>query len=184
MNLLKKHHLIFALSLIAAVTVSRFLPHPPNFTPVIAMAMFSGAVISKRFISLGFPLLAMAFSDLLLNSAYYPDHIGLSYFTELPTLGVYLGVLLSAVLGSFIGQSQKWTKIIGVSLSSSLLFWILSNLFCWPGNPLYSQNMQGLISCYVAAIPFLSQVIGDLFFAALLFGCWQVVIRGSTTARA
>jgi hypothetical protein len=183
MNFLKKHHLIFALSLIAAVTVSRFIPHPPNFTPVIAMALFSGAVISKRFVAFGFPLLAMCISDMLLNRAYYPDHMGLGYFIEIPTFGVYGGILLSSIMGSLIGQNLKWKRIIGFSIGSSLLFWIVSNFFCWPGNPLYTQNIQGLLSCYIAALPFLAQTLGDLFFGLLLFGTWKITFKQTAIAR-
>jgi hypothetical protein len=173
MNFLKKHHLIFALSLIAAVTVSRFLPHLPNFTPVIAMAVFSGAVISGRLRSMLIPMLAMAISDFMLNRSFYPEHSGLSYFTETPTFGVYLGIALSALLGSIIGNGLKWSRILGFTISSSLSFWLITNFFCWPGNPLYSQDFLGLMTCYTAAIPFLSQTIGDIFFSTLLFGVWK-----------
>jgi hypothetical protein len=76
-------------------------------------------------------------------------------------------------LGSIIGNGLKWSRILGFTISSSLSFWLITNFFCWPGNPLYSQDFLGLMACYTAAIPFLSQTIGDIFFSTLLFGVWK-----------
>jgi hypothetical protein len=58
-----------------------------------------------------------------------------------------------------------------------MLFWMLTNFACWPNNPLYTQDFSGLVNCYIAAIPFLGNVAGDLFYNTLLFGSLYLSVK-------
>jgi hypothetical protein len=165
-----RQKMIFVAATLLLTVVARLLPHPANFTPVAAMALFGGALVNRKWLSVFAIVLAMGISDILLNSWVYNMPFQLSYFTDTMTVGVYLGILSMVVLGWFFKPSTASHKnLLGFSLSSSLLFWTISNFFCWPGNPLYSQDAGGLIQCYVAALPFLGSVIGELIFCSLFY---------------
>jgi hypothetical protein len=162
--------LIFVAASVLLTVVARLLPHPANFTPVAAMALFGGALVNRKWVAILAIGLAMIVSDLMLNTWVYNMPFSISYFTDTMTIGVYLGILSMVVLGWFFKpESATHKNVLGFSLSSSLLFWTISNFFCWPGNPIYPQDFTGLIQCYVAALPFLGSVIGDLIFCSLFY---------------
>lgn len=165
-----RQKLIFVAATVALTIVARLLPHPANFTPVAAMALFGGALVDRKWVSLLAIGVSMMISDLMLNTWVYNMPLSIGYFTDTMTIGVYLGILSMVVLGWFFKPETAGHKnVLGFSLSASLLFWTISNFFCWPGNPIYTQDLSGLLQCYVAALPFLSSVVGDLLFCSLFF---------------
>jgi len=146
------------LGAIAAAAALRLVPHPPNFSPIDAMALFSGAYLGRRLLALAAPLVALLISDLVLG--FYPG-----------MLFQYAAVVLIALLGSVALARTGLPRVIGAALASSLLFFVVSNFGVWLTGGMYPQTLQGLGACYVAAIPFLQNTVaGDLFYAALLFG--------------
>ena len=165
-----RQKLIFVAATVLLTIVARLLPHPANFTPVAAMALFGGALVSRKWLSVFAVVIAMIISDLMLNSWVYNMPASISYFGDTMTIGVYLGIISMVVLGWFFKpESASHKNVLGFSISSSLLFWTISNFFCWPGNPIYTQDLSGLLQCYIAAIPFLSAIAGDLLFCSLFF---------------
>ena len=75
----------------------------------------------------------------------------------------------------FLAQKNKTTNVIGASLSASVIFFLVSNFGCWPGNPSYTQDFSGLATCYAAGIPFFWNTIGgDLFYSAVMFGIFEL----------
>jgi hypothetical protein len=72
-------------------------------------------------------------------------------------------------------ESLKAKKVAGQTITFSILFWIITNFFCWPGNPAYTQDSAGLADSYFRAIPFLGNVAGDLCFAAIFFGGYRFI---------
>ena len=60
-------HLITGFVIILMLALSRLIPHPPNFTPILGMAVFSGAIINHKLFSYLIPLAAMLISDLYLG---------------------------------------------------------------------------------------------------------------------
>ena len=171
----RKHAFLF-LSIIGLFTiVYRFLPHLPNFVPVGAMALLSGALLRKPLLASLLVLSVMLLSDVLLNALMYQT-TSLGYFLRTESIGVYLGYMITVLFGHGLGSAEaKPFRIAGFSLLSALSFWTISNLFCWPGNPLYAQDLSGLLDCYYKAIPFLGNVAGDLCFSALFFFAWRKV---------
>ena len=143
---------------IAAAAAMRLVPHPPNFSPIDAMALFSGAFVGRRALAFVAPLAALLLSDLLLG--FYP---GMLFQYAAVAMIVPLGMVALARMGAL--------RLTLAALASSILFFIVSNFGVWAVSGMYGHNLAGLAACYVAAIPFFQNTVaGDLFYAALLFG--------------
>ncbi|MEO7601701.1 MAG: DUF6580 family putative transport protein [Sphingomicrobium sp.] len=150
--------LIVLLCAILAAALLRLVPHPPNFTPIGAMALFSGAYLGRRWLAFAAPLGALLLSDLMLG--FYPEAIF-----------VYVSVAATVLIGQVLARRRTVLRVGGAALVSSLLFFLVTNFGVWLLMDYYPKNAAGLAACYVAAIPFLQNTIaGDLFFSLLLFG--------------
>ncbi|MEZ6137323.1 MAG: DUF6580 family putative transport protein [Pirellulaceae bacterium] len=147
---------MFLVAMIVVAVAARLLPHPPNFSPLAALALFGGASFSNRWLGMILPLCAMAISDLFLGA-----------HTLLPV--VYGCLLLNACLGRWAGDQLKLSRLIPAALLGSVSFFVLTNLGFWFFYcPL---TWTGLITCYAEALPFYQwSLAGDLFFGAVLFG--------------
>lgn len=140
---------IFLVSVISFAILSRFLPHPPNFTPVAAIALLSSKGFNNRWIGLLIPMIIMFISDLVLGL-----HGSIPF--------VYGAFILISLFGSFVKKIN-----IGVVLSSSVIFFLVSNFGVW--FLYYPSTFTDLVTCYTLAIPFfLNTILGDLFFSALM----------------
>ncbi|MCH8317918.1 MAG: hypothetical protein IIA88_05385 [Bacteroidetes bacterium] len=180
-----KIHLTVLAGIIVLAAISRLIPHPPNFTPIAAMALFGGAYFSKRSYAFIVPLIAMLISDMLIMRFVYA-HISTipEYFISSATISVYISFALIVLIGMMLRNNVRPLPIIGAALSSSVLFFLITNFAVWSGSTYYPQNLPGLIACYGAAIPFyrgeifgsffFNTVMGDLFFVAVLFGSFEV----------
>jgi hypothetical protein len=169
--------------LILVAALSRVLPHPPNFSPVEAIALFGGAYFASRRIALLVPLLAMFASDLALAAL----HGGLyrDYFLGAGFWLVYACIALSTVLGFRMRGRVTGGRVLGYSLAGSMLFFALTNFGAWLGSPMYPQTVAGLGAAYLAGIPFFQwTVLGTLFYAALLFGGFELLRRRLPALRA
>ena len=128
--------------------ICRLIPHPPNFSPVTAIALFGGLNFSDKRIAFSIPLIVLFLSDLIL---------GISVIN----LFVYTGFSIIVFLGTKI-KSIKFGNII----LSSFIFFLISNFGVWIIG--YPKNIEGLILCYTMAIPFFGySIAGDLFFGYL-----------------
>ena len=136
------------LILIVFGVLARLMPHPPNFSPVTAIALFSGLNFTNKKIAFTVPLIVLIISDFFLGFS-------------LVNLFVYFSFLTIV----FIGTQIKKIKYYNI-LFSSIMFFIISNFGVWIiGYPL---NFEGLILCYTMAIPFFGySICGDLFFGYL-----------------
>ena len=169
--------------LIFAAALSRVLPHPPNFSPIEAVALFGGAYFAKRQWALVVPLVAMFASDLVLglvNGGIY-----WSYFASAGYLMVYACIALSTVLGFGLRGKVGAGRVLAYSLAGSLLFFVLTNAGVWAFDGLYPRNGAGLVAALVAGIPFFQwTVLGTLVYAALLFGGFELLRRQVPALRA
>jgi hypothetical protein len=162
-----KHARILAIiSAIVIAAAMRLVPHPPNFTPIGAMALFSGAYLGRKdAIALVAPLAALLLSDLVLG--FYHG-----------MLTVYFSVALIAVIGAVALKQRSPIRIGGAALASSVLFFILTNFGMWLSSGFYPRTTAGLEACFIAAIPFFQNTVaGDLFYAGLLFGGFALLER-------
>lgn len=170
-------------AMIVAAALTRLLPHPPNFSPVEAMALFGGAYFASRAVAVFVPLVAMVLSDLALAAIH-----GGTYFEYMASAGfwlVYACIALSAVLGFGLRGKVSGARVLGYGLIGSVLFFVVTNFGTWLGSSMYPQNGAGLAAAYVAGIPFFQwTVLGTLFYAALLFGGFALLRQQVPALRA
>ena len=157
--------LIAVLSAIVAAAALRLVPHPPNFSPIDAMALFGGAYLGRRALAFAAPLGALLLSDFILG--FYP---GIAF--------QYAGVALIVVLGWVALKRVSVPRLAGAAVASALLFFAVSNFGVWLVSGMYPQTLGGLAACFIAAIPFFQNTLaGDLFFTVLLFGGFALLER-------
>lgn len=157
---------LITLSLIIfAIAMFRLLPHPPNVSPVAAMALFGGAYFSDKRVAFIVPFLALLLSDLLIGL-----HDTMVY--------VYAGFALTVVTGFWIGRKLNISRIAIAVIASSVLFFVITNFGAWATSGLYPMNAEGLLQAYIAAIPFFqNSLMGNLVFTTLLFGGYALLQR-------
>ncbi len=160
----------FLFIFVAAFT--RLIPHPPNFTPLIAISLFSGAYFSNRILSALTPVLAMFLSDLVLG------------FHDL-MIPIYAIVALISLMGRSLNSNRTFLRIGGFTLTGSLFFFLSSNFLVWLTSGMYEQSLAGFLQCYILALPFYqNQLAGDLLYSASLFGLMHYLERSSWVVRA
>ncbi len=155
------------LTMVLAAAFSRLIPHVPNVTAVTAMALLAGTYLTHRGLAVLIPLAALVLSDLVLGF-------------HSTVVFVYGAVALIALLSSSLNLKASFSpaRLAATAVGSSLLFFLITNMGVWLVDGLYEKSMQGLVSCYVMATPFLgTQIVGDLFYAALLFGVVEMIRR-------
>ncbi len=151
--------------IVLSAAMARVLPHPPNVTPIAAMALFGGAYLFNRKLAFLLPLSAMFLSDL-----------GLWALGQVPLPGqqsvwVYAGFSLTVCLGFLLRQHRRVLPIAGATLASAVLFYLVTNFGVWATGALYPRTVAGFAACYTAAIPFFrNMLLGDVWYVALLFG--------------
>ena len=146
------------LAMILAAAMSRLIPHPFNFTPIGALALFGGAQFADKRAAILVPLAALFLSDLV---------IGLYPHME----WVYLNFALTACLGFWLRRRRSMWRITAASLAASVLFFVVTDFGEWLNGALYAKSLTGLLACYVAAIPFFpNSLLGDGFYTLTLFG--------------
>lgn len=185
----QNNSLLFVAVTLIIVAFARLVDHPFNFTPLAAMALFGVYYMKNKWFAFLLPLLAIMFSDVLVNLFVQNEHTGLwEYFLNPTAYVVYGSLMLVGSLGLLM-KNTKATSIMGFSILGSLLFYLVTNTAAWItdfGN-LYSNDLSGLVQSLWAGIPFynneitgsffLNQLAGDLFFNALLFGSYALASK-------
>lgn len=151
---------------------ARIAPHPWNFTPVGAMALFSGAMLRDRRAAFLLPLAALFAGDLVL---------GLYKMMWI----VYASFLASVAIGFWLRERRTIGRVAGATLLGSLQFFVVTNFGVWAMASLYPKTGAGLAACYFAGIPFFwNTLAGDAVYAALLFGGFALAERFFPALRA
>ncbi len=157
--------------IILGAALSRLLPHPFNFTPIGAMALFGAAHFSDKRLAFVLPFAAMWLSDLWLNNMMYENSGG---FQWMGSSWVYGSFFLISIMGLLLLQKVRVGAVLGTSVLASILFFLITNFSVWLGSTVYPQNITGLMLCYEAGIPFFGNTLaGDLFYCAVLFGGFE-----------
>ena len=162
---MKSKRLFVVLGLIFTALLSRFIPHPPNFTAINAVALFGASSIGNIWISLATLLTSLFLSDLVLG-----------FHSTLPF--VYLSFSLVILLGRLFNCRGRRSTRLACSAAASLLFFVVANFGVWWATSYYAPTLQGLFCCYAAALPFLgNQLLGDLFYGFLIFESFAAMER-------
>jgi hypothetical protein len=161
-------------TMILVVALSRLIPHPPNFSPVEAMALFGGTYFARKSLAILVPLIALFISDLALGVMMGGEYF--SYFTSAGFWLVYLTIAGLTVLGFGLRQRVTFTRVTMFSVLSALIFFLVTNFGVWWGASFYPQTMAGLMAAYAAGLPFLQNgLLGTLFYSAMLFGGYALI---------
>lgn len=171
---IKNNNFWLITGLISAAVIFRILSNTFfffNFTPVIAIALFSGAKFQDKKWSVIIPVVSLFISDVILS---YLNNFDIFHNTILFTYG---SILLVILLGRLLNSERlNISKTVSFTLLSSLLFFVNTNIGVWLFSNMYTLDLTGLTKCFVLAIPFLQKSIaGDLFFATVLFGVYELV---------
>lgn len=162
------------IGMIAVVALTRLIPHPPNFSPVEAMALFGGAYLAKRSWAVLVPLIALFISDLALGLMIGGEYF--QYFVSAGFLLVYLTIAVLSVFGFGLRGKVSVARVAGYGIVGSVLFFLVTNFGVWFGSVYYPQTASGLMAAYAAGIPFLQNgILGTLFYSAVLFGSYEIL---------
>ena len=163
---------IFPIGLILILAFARLIPHPPNFTPIIAVAIMSGYFFKNINLSFLTLIAAMLISDLFIG--FYENIIF-----------VYASLLLITFIFQKINKIINFKNLFIFSFAGSFIFFIISNFGVWilgsPGvlDVPYEKNLSGLIECYILAIPF----FGNTFLSTVIFAYPTIFFYKSLPAR-
>ena len=153
---------IFAAGLIIAAAFTRLIPHYPNFTAVGAIALFGGTYLPNKKLAFIVPLVAMLLTDLIIG--FHPT-----------MWAVYLSFGLIVLIGFQVSKNKKVMNILLATISSSILFFLVTNFAQWLSDPFYAKTGAGLAQCFTMAIPFFSYTaLGDMFYVGVLFGAYEL----------
>lgn len=168
MNSIKSpRFLVLSLMVLAAAATRAlplFIPHIWNFTAVGALAIFAGAQFKDKRIALFMPLAAMALSDLFIGNGF--DAV------------VYSGFIAMVVCGMLVNKRQSLPNLILSGIAGAIIFYLITNFALFYPVSMYPHNFSGIIASYVAALPFLNNMLaGNLIYGTLLFGSFYLLTQ-------
>jgi len=162
---------LLALALIVLAAALRIAPHPWNFTPVGAMALFAGAMLRDRRLAFLFPLLALFAGDLFVG------------FHKLMFV-VYTSFLLNVAIGLWLRDRRTIARISLATLLGAIQFFLVTNFAVWQFLSGFPHTASGLLACYIAGIPFFwNTLAGDAVYTTLLFGGYALAGRFISSPR-
>mgnify|MGYP001555539284 FL=1 len=148
------------LALVAVGICGRLWQPTYNVTPLAAIALAAGTVLSSRLAAAAVPLASVMLSNLALSP----------YDSPLMAAVVYAALAWPVLLGGLI-RRQGWLAVIGGSLASSLVFFLVTNAAHWAVTQQYPHSPEGLLACFTAALPFYRWMpVGDLAWSLAVFG--------------
>lgn len=159
---------MLAFVILAVGVLSRFIVHAPNFTPTIALALFGGVYLPRKY-TIIIPVVFMFLSDMVLgfhNTMFY-------------TWG---SIVLISLIGVWMRKHNKLSNFLLSGVLSSVLFFVITNLGAWP--TLYPMTWQGLTDCFVAAIPFFRNTfVSTVVYSVVLYGAYELIANRLKTTR-
>lgn len=158
---MKKETVVFAFLLVLVSVASRLIPHPQNFTAALAVALFSGSLWQQGYLRFLVPLGAMLVTDLFLG--IYPS-VGFTY------IAIALCISIAPTM------KESFWGIAGRGLTSTLLFYIISNLGVWMEGTMYAPTAEGLWECYLMGIPFIKNILlSTWLYSFVLYSTYRLL---------
>jgi len=138
---------------VTILALTRIIPHPPNFTPIIASAIMAPMLIKDRMFGMVIPILAMFISDIIIG--FHPYQFA-----------VYSTLISISILSP---MHKSYLRLSVMAVLASIWFFITTNFTVWIVWDYYPKTIEGLISCYTLAIPFFKNtLISTCLFTGLL----------------
>ena len=144
-------YLQISLGIFAALAASRFVPHPPNFTSLLALSFYVPAILGIRYL----PALIISFfiTDLIIGFH------GVTLFT-------WGSIILIGLMSKFF--TKNITKRFSGALIGACIFYVVTNFGVWSLGA-YGFSMEGLITCYTLALPFFGYtIVSTILFSAII----------------
>ena len=165
---MKDKHFQFAvaLGLITLAVSLRLLPHPANFAPVAAIAIFGGSVLPRK-VAVWVPLAAMIISDTIIG-----------FYSMMPV--TWACYMLIALASSIWLRKPNLLRGVVLTISSSLFFFVATNFMVWLTSGIYARTWNGFVGCYVMALPFFrNTAASDILYTAVLFSLFALATRAA-----
>lgn len=157
----------FPISLILILTFARLIPHPPNFTPLIAVAIMGSYFFRNIYMSFVVIIFSMLLADTFIG--FYNN----MFF-------VYLSLLFITFIFSKINTKIQFKNLFIFGFFGSLIFYLVSNFGVWALSGMYEQNLVGLVECYILALPFFTNTfLSTIFFSYAVFFVSNFYIKKS-----
>lgn len=154
--------------------LSRLLPHPDNFTIMGSLALFAGTYFNTRKAAFLIPLLSLFISDLIFELLFRTGFSATNGLHD-TLIYVYAAFMLNVMIGFWVKEKIGFLRIALGGFIGSVLFFIITNFGVWMSG-FYGFSIEGLMNCYIAAIPFYRySVSGDAFYMVLLFGSMEMI---------
>jgi hypothetical protein len=154
----------------------RILPHPANFAPIAAMALFGGTYMGRKQAFI-LPLLAMIISDFVIGF----DSLSMR-------LTVYGSFSMMVLIGIWLKNHKNIKNVILATLFSSILFFVITNFSVWAFGTMYPKTLAGLTEAYFFAIPFFrNTILGDAVYSGAFFGGYELInifLHGASVQKA
>lgn len=176
--------LLFASLLVVLATASKLFFAPKiewsGFSPIIAIALFSGMVVGNKRKSFLYPLVALFLSDVIIQILYVTNLFPFAGFYSFQLLNYFL-LLISVFIGWAL-KGNNYIKIISGVFLSPTIFFIISNFFVWATHGGYNRamNFGGLIQCFVDGMPFYkNSLVATVIYIPVLIGLYNYVVEKS-----
>jgi hypothetical protein len=157
---------LLAVLFVVLAAASRVVPHPWNFTPMIAVALFGGARIERSWLAAIAVVGCLALGDIVLGAFPYG---GMEW--------VYGSMLLVVATGRLLRTRTGMVATLVAALGAGFVFFVVTNFAVFIGGGLYPRTAAGFVECYTAALPFYrNQIVGDVLFTSALFGLYAATI--------
>jgi hypothetical protein len=155
---MNKYSLKLAAGMILVASLSQFIPHPPNFSPMAAIAMFGGAKLGDKRLAFFVTLASLLVCDLIQGLHQLIPFVYGSY-----AINICLGIALRGTAGP--------GRVASASIVGSILFFAITNFGVWALLGTFPLSLVGLLACYAAALPyFQNTLLSGLFYSIFLFG--------------
>ena len=168
---------LVVISFIILASLSRFIPHIHNFSPIGAISLFGAAFFKSKWKAFLIPISATWISDLFLNNMIYSEYYsGFTWFYE-GSHWQFFSYVLIIFLGLSLYKNNINLSKLGLGVAgSTIIFFMVSNFGVWFSGVIYTKDFTGLVSCYLAGIPFLKgTALGNLFYVPILFGSYYLM---------
>lgn len=153
-----------AVLLVIFGVVMRLLPHPANFAPILAIGLFAGTYLDRKY-AFWLPIVIMLISDFFIG-----------FYSTWVMLSVYLSFTVMIFVGRWIKSNKTVGNIFAGAIAGSVIFFIFTNLAVWLATNLYPHTFDGLLNCYIMAIPFFkNSLMGDILYVGILYGGYEAV---------
>lgn len=156
---------LMPITLIIFAVLMRLLPHPANFAPITALALFGGTYLPKKY-AFVIPFAALFISDFFIGF----------YGTQM--LAVYISFGIISLIGILLRNHKNIFNTFFAAITSSVLFFLITNLVYVYSNSLYPKTFEGQILSYISALPFFrGTLLGDLTYTGIFFGSYELIFR-------